>query len=663
MRRNIHRLRRFTQMGGWLLALLLAPCSRLHAQVISALPTTSSASGGDYMALVQSGTTKKITVTNLFSSSLDPDLLTYAAITPSANVQSFLGAADNAAMRSLLGLVIGTNVQAYDAELAALAGLTSAADKGIYFTGSVSAATFDLTSTARTLLDDTSTSAMRTTLGLAIGTDVQAFRSELLKVYTAGSDIASSSSIDLGAASGDYVNVTGTTTITSLGTATAGIERTVNFTGILTLTHNATSLILPGGASITTAAGDTAIFRSLGSGNWKCVQFSRPTWGSIAGTLSNQTDLQSALNAKQAADADLTIYAGITPSANVQSFLGAADYAAMRTQLGLVIGTNVQAWRSELDKENLSATDLASASTVDIGAATGDYVSITGTNTITSFGTAAAGVERTVRFTGALTLTHNASTLILPGAANITTANGDVAEMRSQGSGVWRCTNYSFASGAGSGSVNSVSMSSGTTFLTISGSPVTTSGTITINLGSAALPIANGGTGATNITGLVQANGSFTPYSAVANSTTVGQVLRVTASNTYGWGALDLTNANATTGVLRADRGGAGSQTITAPTGTTATIDWASGNLISINLGSASGNVTLTLNNPIAGQSMWMIVTQGATARQLAFPAGTKQPAAGGTTWTSSGANQTDVISLIYDGTNYRILSTSQNQG
>jgi len=51
----------------------------------------------------------------------------------------------------------------------------------------------------------------------------------------------------------------------------------------------------------------------------------------------------------QPLSANLTIYAGITPSANTQSLLGAADYAAMRTQLGLVIGTNVQAYDADLD--------------------------------------------------------------------------------------------------------------------------------------------------------------------------------------------------------------------------------------------------------------------------------------------------------------------------
>lgn len=103
---------------------------------------------------------------------------------------------------------------------------------------------------------------------------------------TKGADIASGATTNLAAATGVYLNITGTTTITSFGTVSAGAERVLTFTGILTLTYNATSMILPGAANITTAAGDSATFRSLGAGNWKCVNYERTTGGSgpVSGT-------------------------------------------------------------------------------------------------------------------------------------------------------------------------------------------------------------------------------------------------------------------------------------------------------------------------------------------------------------------------------------------
>ncbi|WP_206113814.1 hypothetical protein [Rhizobium laguerreae] len=90
---------------------------------------------------------------------------------------------------------------------------------------------------------------------------------------------------------------------------------------------------------------------------------------------------------------------------------------------------------------------VASAATADIGAATSQNVTVTGTTTITSFGTVAAGTSRRLVFSGILTLTHNATSLILPGGANIVTAAGDSLEAVSLGSGNWMVTSYTHAAG------------------------------------------------------------------------------------------------------------------------------------------------------------------------------------------------------------------------
>lgn len=87
--------------------------------------------------------------------------------------------------------------------------------------------------------------------------------------------IVSAATTDIGSGSSNVVSITGTTTITSLGTSANAWNPIfyVTFTGALVLTYNAISLILPSGASITTAAGDSATFQYLGAGNWKCLAY------------------------------------------------------------------------------------------------------------------------------------------------------------------------------------------------------------------------------------------------------------------------------------------------------------------------------------------------------------------------------------------------------
>lgn len=95
--------------------------------------------------------------------------------------------------------------------------------------------------------------------------------------YNAEVSLASAATVNIGAAASNNILITGTTTITAFDTVAAGITRTVRFSGVLTVTNNNTSLILPYGASITTRANDCMEFESLGSGNWICRSSNRPS--------------------------------------------------------------------------------------------------------------------------------------------------------------------------------------------------------------------------------------------------------------------------------------------------------------------------------------------------------------------------------------------------
>ena len=92
-------------------------------------------------------------------------------------------------------------------------------------------------------------------------------------------------------------------------------------------------------------------------------------------------------------------------------------------------------------------SDISSATSLTLGK-DGNLFDVTGTTTITSRGTQGIGSLITLHFDGILTFTHHSTNLILPGAANITTAVGDIATLYEYASADWRCISYTKASGA-----------------------------------------------------------------------------------------------------------------------------------------------------------------------------------------------------------------------
>ena len=214
----------------------------------------------------------------------------------------------------------------------------------------------------------------------------------------------------------------------------------------------------------------------------------------IEGLSATFSGLDSKYVGKDSATGAATLPSGTTAQRPASPVAGMTRYNTTlaeyeRYQGGAWVPLNV------MDKalNEAPVVTIASASTVNIGAATANTINISGTATITSFGTIAAGATRRLVFQGALTLTHNAASLILPGAANITTAAGDVAEFMSLGGGNWRCFSYQrgsgealSSSGLGQGQTWQDMTSSrvlGTTYTNSTGKPIGISGYV--NNGSA----------------------------------------------------------------------------------------------------------------------------------------------------------------------------------
>jgi len=197
--------------------------------------------------------------------------------------------------------------------------------------------------------------------------------------------------------------------------------------------------------------------------------------------------------------------------------------------------------------------------------------------------------------------------------------------------------------GGGSGTVTSVGLSAPSIF-TVTGSPVTSSGTLALSYSGTALPVANGGTNAT--TASITSFNNITGYTAAGATGTTSTNLVFSTSPTITTAVL--TNPTVTNYV----------ETLyTANTGTAITVDLANGTVQNLTL---TGNATITMPTAVAGKSFIIILSQDATGSRTVTWSTVSWPSATTPTVTST-ASKKDIYSFFSNGTSWFGTILGQN--
>jgi len=214
-------------------------------------------------------------------------------------------------------------------------------------------------------------------------------------------DIASATTTDLSTVNTEaYARITGTTTITGLGTASMNVIRKVRFAGALTLTHHATALVLPGSANITTAANDTAEFVSLGSGNWLCNWYKKQDGTPVTNLAA------TAAQAKDTTDTTHLLTPANLLDAGVQRILFTltADMDTTADQVFAKLGTFSTWIITSIQIYDTSASVSSAVGGVYTGASKSGTTLVDNTTTYLALGAAARGQGVTPAGTGRVTL-------------------------------------------------------------------------------------------------------------------------------------------------------------------------------------------------------------------------------------------------------------------
>ncbi len=209
----------------------------------------------------------------------------------------------------------------------------------------------------------------------ALGTYVQGLQNTSASIFgiamqgpineAAAVTLASAATVAIGAATANTIFVTGSAAITAFDVEAAGAVRRLVFAGALVLTYNATSLILPTAANITTAANDAALFLSLGAGNWQCVGYARANGTPLATSvpLGTGASLNADTDTSLAANSDANVATQKATKAYVDAKLAGLSWK--------------QAVRVATTAAGTLATSFANGSSIDgVTVATGDRILI-----------------------------------------------------------------------------------------------------------------------------------------------------------------------------------------------------------------------------------------------------------------------------------------------
>jgi len=285
----------------------------------------------------------------------------------------------------------------------------------------------------------------------------------------------------------------------------------------------------------------------------------------------------------------------------------------------------------------LGVTGLITATGGVNGAVTSSSVTITGgTINSTSIGatTASSGAFTTLSASGAFSLTGDQVQVSEGGTGATTAAGARSAILPSYSTNALKflrvnsgATDVEWAAEPSLGTVTSVDVSGGTTGLTSSGGPVTTSGTITL---AGTLVVGNGGTGVTTLTGLVKGNGTSAFSAATAGTDYIapGGALGTPSSGTLT-NCTSLPLSTGVTGTLAATNGG------------TAQSTWTTGDLLYASASNTLSKLGIGTSGQIlkvsGGLPSWATDTSSGTVTSIDVSGGTTGLTTSGGPVTSSG--------------------------